>query len=76
MEGYKTDDEQIEHLKRWWQENGKSIIGGITIGLIAIFGWRGWQDHLVSQGEKASDLYEQMSADLRQEETTETQSLT
>ena len=65
MEGYRTDEEQVEHLKKWWEENGKSIIGGIALGLIAIFGWRGWQDHLVVQGENASDLYEQMAADIR-----------
>jgi predicted negative regulator of RcsB-dependent stress response len=64
LEGYRTDEEQVEHLKRWWDENGKSIIGGIAIGLIAIFGWRGWQDHLVKQGEIASDLYEHMVIDI------------
>ena len=68
MEGYKTDEEQVEHLKKWWEENGKSIIGGIAIGLVAIFGWRGWQDHQVTQGEQASDLYEQMAADIRDEQ--------
>ena len=66
MEGNRTDEEQVEQLKKWWEENGKSIIAGITIGLVAIFGWRGWQDHLVTQGEQASDLYEQMVADIRQ----------
>ncbi len=68
MEGYRTDEEQVEHLKKWWNENGKSIVGGIALGLIAIFGWRGWQDHLVVQGENASDLYEQMAADIREEQ--------
>lgn len=65
MEGYRTDEEQVEQLKKWWEENGKSIIAGIALGLIAIFGWRGWQDHIVTQGENASDLYEQMAADIR-----------
>ena len=72
MEGYRTDEEQVEHLKKWWEENGKSIIGGIAIGLIAIFGWRGWNDHMVTQGEQASDLYEQMTADIRDEQGADT----
>lgn len=72
MEGYRTDEEQVEHLKKWWEENGKSIIGGIALGLIAIFGWRGWQDHLVVQGENASDLYEQMATDVREENGNDT----
>jgi predicted negative regulator of RcsB-dependent stress response len=64
LEGYRTDEEQIQHLKKWWNENGKSIIGGIAIGLIAIFGWRGWQGHLVTQGKEASDLYEHIIIDV------------
>jgi len=67
LEGYRTDEEQVEQLKKWWEENGISIVGGIAIGLVAIFGWRGWNDHLVTQGEEASDLYEQMAADVREE---------
>ena len=73
MEGYKTDEEQVKQLKKWWDENGKSIVGGITLGLVAIFGWRGWQDHLVVQGENASDLYEQMAADIREGKGTDTE---
>lgn len=23
-----TDDEQVEKLKRWWEENGRSVIAG------------------------------------------------
>ncbi len=75
MEGYRTDEEQVEHLKKWWEENGKSIVGGITIGLVAIFGWRGWQDHQVTQGEQASDLYEQMAADIRDEQGKDVQAI-
>ena len=66
MEGYRTDEEQVEHFKKWWDENGKSIVGGIVIGLIAIFGWRGWQEHLATHAEDASDLYEQMAAGILQ----------
>ncbi len=72
MEAYRTDEEQAEHLKKWWHENGKSIIGGIVIGLTAIFGWRAWQDHLVIQGQQASDLYEQMIVDIHQEKEIDT----
>ena len=26
-----TDDEQVEKLKNWWKENGRSVIAGIVI---------------------------------------------
>ncbi len=71
MEGYRTDEEQLEQLKKWWDENSKSVIGGIALGMIAIFGWRGWQDRLVEQGKQASDLYEQIVADISEEKGTD-----
>jgi predicted negative regulator of RcsB-dependent stress response len=57
---YRTEEEQAEALKKWWSDNGKFIIAGIVIGVGAIFGWRGYNDHLVQQAEAASTLYEQM----------------
>ena len=31
MDVYKTEEEQVEAIKKWWQENGKSIIAGVVI---------------------------------------------
>lgn len=59
MDGYTTEDEQVEVLKRWWSENGKSAIFGIVLGLAAIFGWREWQGHISTQSETASQLYQE-----------------
>lgn len=73
MEGNRTDEEQVEQLKQWWHENGKSIVGGIVLGLVAIFGWRGWQDHQMTQNQAASDLYEQLTSELIQNPATDTQ---
>lgn len=66
MDVYRTDEEQIEHLKKWWRENGKSVVGGIVIGLIAVFGWREWQDYLIVQAEAASGIYQEMIVEVRQ----------
>lgn len=60
MDVYKTEEEQVEAIKKWWQENGKSIIAGVVIGITAIFGWRAYDSHMVVQSEQASVLYEQM----------------
>lgn len=60
MSDYRTDEEQAEALKKWWNENGKFIMAGIVIGLGAIFGWRGYNTHLGQQALEASMLYEQM----------------
>ena len=60
MESYRTEEEQVEELKRWWEENGKSTIAAIVVALLAGFGWQGWQGHQDTQAEKASDLYQSM----------------
>jgi predicted negative regulator of RcsB-dependent stress response len=57
MEQY-TDDERVEDLKKWWKENGASIIVGIALGVIAIFGWRYWSSHRDTQAETASRAYD------------------
>jgi len=57
MEQY-TDDERVEDLKKWWQENGVSIIVGIALGVAAIFGWRYWVSHRDAQADQASLAYD------------------
>ena len=68
MDGYRTDEEQAEALKKWWGENGMSIIGGVIIGLAAVFGWRGWQDYQIAQAEAASDIYQKLIVEIRNED--------
>jgi predicted negative regulator of RcsB-dependent stress response len=65
LDVYKTEDEQIEALKSWWKENGKSVVLGVVLGLGAIFGWRMWQFSKTVEAEAASTLYEQMVAAVR-----------
>ena len=57
MEQY-TDDERVEDLKSWWRENGNSIIAGIVLGVIALFGWQYWNSYRTEKAEQASQLYD------------------
>jgi predicted negative regulator of RcsB-dependent stress response len=59
-EGYETEDEQLESLKRWWRENGKSTLVAIVIGLVGVFGWQGWQKQQLQQTEAASAIYQNL----------------
>ncbi|XOV90218.1 MAG: YfgM family protein [Pseudomonadota bacterium] len=58
----RTEEEQIEAIKQWWNENGKSIVIGIVVALAAVFGYQGWQNRVQSTGEAASAIYEDMTA--------------
>lgn len=65
MDVIRSDEEQIEALKKWWGENGWAIVGGIVIGLGAIFGWRAWQAYQIKIAEQASDIYATLIVDVR-----------
>jgi predicted negative regulator of RcsB-dependent stress response len=52
-----TDDEKVELLKKWWKENGGSIITGVVLGLALLFGGKAWFAYQERQAETASSLY-------------------
>lgn len=52
--------EQSELVQKWLRENGMSIIVGITIGLVGIFGWQQWRNHQARSEANASQLYQQI----------------
>jgi predicted negative regulator of RcsB-dependent stress response len=38
----RTEEEQVEALKGWWTENGKSLLFMVAIALSAVFAWKTW----------------------------------
>lgn len=60
MEAYRTEEEQVEALKRWWQENGRSTVIAVAVALSAAFGWQGWQRYQEAQAADASTLFTQL----------------
>lgn len=60
MEGYVSDQEQVEALKRWWRNNGKSVILGVAMGVAIVGGGKWWLVQQESKAEFASDQYEQV----------------
>ncbi len=57
---HETEQETVEALKRWWQQNGSALIAGLAIGLAGVFGWQYWQTHQRSQSEAAAVLYQDL----------------
>ena len=75
MDAYTSEAQQIEAIKKWWRENGLSIVLGLTLGVSGIFGWRYWQDVKVEQAESASVLYSDMIASLQNEDGAESRDI-
>jgi len=57
---YETDEETLEALKGWWKENGKSVIGGLIVGIAAIVGYKQWTSYQENQSQSASSIYQLM----------------
>ena len=60
MQIYETEEEQLEAIKKWWEENGRSVIIGIVLGFGALAGWNIWQENKKTTLLKASGLYQQL----------------
>lgn len=57
---YISEEQQVEQIKKWWSENGNSIIIGIVLGVGGIMGWRFWTDHQINQSAQASAHFDAM----------------
>ena len=64
MDAYRTEEEQVEALKRWWDENGKSTIAAIIIAVSGSVIWQTWQGQQESGNQAASDAYQALMGSL------------
>ena len=60
MDQYRTEEEQVEALRRWWDENGRSTIAAIVVAVAVGFGWQAYKSNDQQKREYASDLYQSM----------------
>lgn len=66
---YSIEEEQeINQLKDWWKENGKTIIVAFILGVGGMFGWRYWQAHQAEQIAQASTQYDALIYSAQQDE--------
>jgi predicted negative regulator of RcsB-dependent stress response len=60
VEVYTTEEQQVEAIKKWWNENKWSLIGGVAIGVSALWGGRAWLENQNTYTEAASATYQIM----------------
>ena len=60
MAELRTEEEQLEAIKRWWKDNGTSLIAGVAIAAAGVFGWNAWQNYQDNRAEAASVRYQEL----------------
>jgi predicted negative regulator of RcsB-dependent stress response len=56
----RTEEEQLDAIKRWWKENGTSLIAGVAIAVAGVVGWNAWQNYQENQAQSASMRYQHL----------------
>lgn len=57
MTDFKTDEEKAEDIKKWWKENGTSVVAGVALAIAGLFSWEYWQTNKIETAEAASAGY-------------------
>ncbi|WP_447529728.1 YfgM family protein [Vreelandella sp. TE19] len=60
MAELRSEEEQLDVIKRWWKENGTSLLAGAVIAAAGVFGWHAWQNYQEGQAAAASVRYQQL----------------
>ncbi len=60
MAAHLTEEEQIEALKRWWNDNGRTITIAIVVALLGFWGWNQYQGHKAKVAEENSIEFQQL----------------
>ena len=55
-----AEEETIESLKKWWDENGKQLVMLVVVVIAAYSAWLLWQNSRLDNAAAASDLYEEI----------------
>jgi predicted negative regulator of RcsB-dependent stress response len=60
IEGYETEEQQVDAIKQWWKDNGNTLVIGAVVGLAGLWGWRFYNDSVIEGQEQASQAYSDM----------------
>jgi len=64
---YETDQEQIEAMKGWWNQNGNWVIGGFLVFILTFVGYHWYQSATQNHRLEASAIYEELLVNITAE---------
>jgi predicted negative regulator of RcsB-dependent stress response len=60
MDIHASEKEQVEALRKWWKDNGSSVVTGVLLGVSILLGGKAWFSYQQTQALSASNIYAQM----------------
>lgn len=63
------EQEQIDALKAWWKTHGNKVIIGVTLFVLTVAGWRGWETYQAKQTGEAVVLFDALRKELLANDT-------
>lgn len=60
VDAYRTDEEQVEALKKWWRDNGQSTAIAVLLAVAGVFGWQAWQKQQLDERDAAAAVYQNL----------------
>ncbi len=60
-----TEEEQIEDLKRWWNENKTFVISGLALGASILFGWNYYKNQKLTKAYDAGVVHQTLVASVK-----------
>lgn len=60
MTEMRTEEEQIEAIKKWWEENGKQTVAAAVVVLGGWFGYQAYENNVQVTAEAASAVYQEV----------------
>lgn len=60
IEGYETEEQQVEAIKGWWKKNGNTLVISAVVGLAGLWGWRYYNESVTTAHESTSQAFSEM----------------
>jgi predicted negative regulator of RcsB-dependent stress response len=62
MDPFRDEIEQAQFVKQWIRTYAPSIVGGVALGLSALYGWNAWQDYQHGRAVNAAAFFTALEA--------------
>lgn len=58
MSEYMNDDDRVQVLRKWWEDNGTFLVVALVLVIGGVIGWRWYVDYTQTRDEAASATYQ------------------